>query len=272
VYYQKYKADPVAQYNRDTATLADITNNVVAANSDTFSCKELRSRISMSYSQIRGYKDKEYADLAMGRLAKRAWFDKAEALVANALLNPATAPVDGTADIVSTLDAEITKIRDLGIGEVALVMSNHNKVALKSNPTIIERMKATGVPTGTLLDVRNVQDAQLAACLGADWIFTGKDSIWYSGLTGADKDNIAIIVHSSEEIDPAERVVLGRLIYFEFEDSEADKFVMESWHNNLLDAEVVDAKGLVDLKLFNKELCTVVRAFNENSDSESASN
>lgn len=268
-YFQAYKADKNAQYGRDHAALAEITNNVIVANDATFSCTELRSRISMSYSQLQGYKDKDSADLAMGRLAKRAWFNKTEALIADAIMNPTDAPVDGTADIVSTLDTEITKIRDLGIGNVALVLSNHNKVALKSNATIVDRMKMTGVPTGTFTDIRSVSDAQLAAALGCDEIITGKDTIWYAGLAGADKDNVAIVVKPNEAIDPAEEIQLGRLIYFMWEDSEADKFIMESWHNNLVDAEVVDAKGLVDLKIFNKELITVVRAFNENSDSES---
>ena len=150
-------------------------------------------------------------------------------------------------------------------------LSNTNKVNLKKNATIVERMKMTGVPTGTFTDIRNVQDAQLAACLGVDEIITGKDAIWYAGLTGADKDNVALIVKPSEEIDPAEEIQLGRLVYFMWEDSEADKFIMESWHNNLVDAEVVDAKGLIDLKVFNKELVTVIRAFNTNADASSSS-
>lgn len=268
-YFQKYKADKTAQYNRDHAALAEITNNVVAANDNTFSCTELRARISMGYTQLKGYKDKDSADLAMGRLAKRAWFNKVENLVANTILDPADAPVDGTADIVSTIDAEVTKIRDLGIGTVALVLSNTNKVNLKKNQDIVERMKMTGVPTGTFTDIRNVQDAQLAACLGVDEIITGKDAIWLSGLTGSAKGNVALIVKPSEEIDPAEEIQLGRLIYFMWEDSEADKFIMESWHNNLVDAEVVDAKGLVDLQVFNKELVKVIKAFDVEDSSSS---
>lgn len=267
MYYQKYYADFDAQTGRDTAALGDITDTIMESKSVNFSCSELRARVKMGYTEIAGYFDKEHADLALGRRGKRAWFNKLEKNIANALLNPADAPVDGTADIVSVIDAQAAILRDLGIGELALVCSNHNKVLLKSNATIVERMKATGVPTGVLSDVRNVQDIQLAACLGVDEVITGKDAIWYSGLTGADKDNIALIVRPTPEVDPSEEVQLGRTIYFMWSDSEADKFIMESWHDNYKDAEVVDAKGLVEIKTLNKELRTVIRAFNNNSDS-----
>ena len=178
-------------------------------------------------------------------------------------------PVDGTADPVAAIDAAVSKALDMGIGRVGLVISNHNKVLLKQNAAIINRMKMTGVPTGVLTDVRNVADVQLAACLGVDEIVTGKDAIWYAGLTGADKDNIAVVILPDKDIEPAEEVQLGRVVYFQWEDSEADKFVMESWHWDEKDAEVVDAKGLVEAKLLNADLAVVIRAFNNNADSSS---
>lgn len=268
-YYQKYKADKTAQYNRDTAALADIDNNIIAANSDTFSCKELRARISMGYTQLKGYYDKEHADLAMGRLAKRAWFNKIELMVADKIMNPTGAPIDGTADPVTTIDTQVSLLRDMGVGRIALVTSNANKVALKRNEVIIERMKSTGLGAYDLREIRNVGDMNLAAAIGVDEILTGKDEIWYAGLTGADKDNMALIIKPEEEIDPAEAFQLGRTIYFRWADSEADKFIMESWHYNLKDAEVVDAKGLIDLKVFNPELVKVIRVFDDYSDSAS---
>ena len=268
-YYQKYKADVAAQYNRNTATLADIDSNIIAANSDTFSCKEVRSRQLMGYTQLKGYYDKEHADLAMGRLAKRAWFNKIELMVADKVMNPADAPIDGTADPVTTIDTQVSLLRDMGVGRIALVTSNTNKVALKRNEVIIERMKSTGLGAYDLREIRNVGDMNLAAALGVDEILTGKDEVWHGGLTGADKDNMALIIKPEEEIDPAEAYQIGRLIYFRWADSEADKFIMESWHYNLKDAEVVDAKGLIDLKVFNPELIKVIRVFDDNSDSAS---
>lgn len=269
-YYQKYKADKTAQYNRNTATLADIDNNIIAANSETFSCKELRARISMGYTQLKGYFDKEHADLAMGRLAKRAWFNKVENLTANTLLG-ADDVVDGTSDPVTTIDTQVSLLRDKGIGRIALVTSNANKIALKRNEIIIERMKATGLGAYELKEIRNVGDMNLGAALGVDYVLTGKDEVWYAGVTGEAKGNMALIVMPEEEVDPAEAFQLGRIIYFRWADSEADKFIMESWHWNLKDAEVVDAKGLIDLQFMNPELASVIKVFNTDA-SDSSSN
>ena len=52
MYYQPRIADKSAQYNRDTAALGDITDNVIAAASTTFACVEVRSRIPMIFRWI----------------------------------------------------------------------------------------------------------------------------------------------------------------------------------------------------------------------------
>lgn len=261
LYYQDFKSDVTAQYNRNHASLADISDNIIAANDVNYACVETRCRVSMGYAQRMGYFDDEHADLASGRLAKRAYFNKIEALCAASLLNT-TGAIDGTADPVGTIDTNVSLLRDAGIGRIGLVIANKNKVALKSNAIIADRMKATGVPTGVLSDVRNVQDIQLAACLGVDEILTGKDAIWYSGVAGDSKNSCALVVLPDEYEDPAESVQLGRVVYFMFTDSTDDRFVMESWVDAQHDANVVDIKGLVQVIELNAELRKTIKLFN----------
>lgn len=269
LYYQKHKADVAAQYNRDHAALGDITQNVIAANDMSFSFFELRARIAMDYAQRIGYFDNEHADLAAGRLAKRAYFNKIEKLIADKLFSSADA-ADATSDPVTAIDTNVALLRDIGIGRVALVIANKNKVELKRNQVIIERMKSTGLGAYDLREIRNVGDMNLAAALGVDEVLTMKDAIGYAGVTGADKDCAALVVLPDEYEDPAESVQLGRLGYFMFTDSADDRFVMESWVDAFHDANVVDCKGLVQLLEFNSELRKTIRIFNNNEDSSSS--
>ena len=268
LYYQKYKSDISAQYNRNHAALGDITQTVIAANDMSFACEELRARVAMGYTQRMGYYDNEHADLAQGRLAKRAFFNKIEQLTADKLFD-ATGAVDGTTDPVSTIDTQVELLRDCGIGRVALVTSNHNKVALKSNATIADRMKSTGLGAYDLREIRNVGDANLAAALGVDEILTMKDAIGYAGVAGANRGTVALVVLPDEYDDPAETIQLGRLVYFMFTDSADDRFVMESWVNPVVDSNVVDCKGLFQLIEFNKELRKTIDVFGGDASSSS---
>lgn len=268
LYYQKYKSDISAQYNRNHAALGDITQTVIAANDMSFACEELRARVAMGYTQRMGYFDNEHADLAQGRLAKRAFFNKIEQLVANKLFK-ADGAIDGTTDPVSTIDTNVELLRDCGIGRVALVISNHNKVALKANATIADRMKSTGLGAYDLKEIRNVGDMNLAAAIGVDEILTMKDAIGYAGVTGADKGTCALVVLPDEYDDPAETIQLGRLVYFMFTDSADDRFVMESWVNPIVDSNVVDCKGLFQLIEFNAELRKSIQLFDTDDSSSS---
>jgi len=268
LYYQKYKSDISAQYNRNHAALGDITQTVIAANDMSFACEELRARVAMGYTQRMGYYDNEHADLAQGRLAKRAFFNKIEGLTAAKLFD-ATGAVDGTTDPVSTIDTQVELLRDCGIGRVALVTSNHNKVLLKSNATIADRMKSTGLGAYDLREIRNVGDMNLAAALGVDEILTMKDAIGYAGVAGANRGTVALVVLPDEYDDPAETIQLGRLVYFMFTDSADDRFMMESWTNPVVDSNVVDCKGLFQLIEFNAELRKTIDIFGADASSSS---
>ena len=265
VYYQKFKADVAAQTGRNIVD-GSIDQHIIAASDVTFACKEIRSRIKMGYAQIRGYKDKAIADLAMGRMAKRAFYNSIEKAAATALLGQ-TDVIDATTDPVAAIDESVAILRDKGIGRIALVMSNHNFVMLKNNPTVRARMRNTGVAIEGLAP-RYITHEQMAAIFGVDEVISGRDDLWYAGISASLRGRIAVVVLPTREILPEEEVQLGRSIYFDFQ-SDAEHFVMESWHDNQNDMEVVDAKGLVDIKLLNPVLSKVISAFSASDDSDS---
>lgn len=270
IYAQRWHSDVQCQYNRDHAALAEITDNVVSANQVQFSTAEIRSRISMDYAQRMGFYDDEHADLYMGRLAKRSLMDKLEITCANNIFST-TGAIDGIADPVAAIDTQVSLLRDKGIGRVALVGANRNLVKLKSNATVADRMKATGLAAVYGLDdVRNVGWAQMAACFGVDEVIPMKDNIGYAGVSGASKDCVAVVVLPDEYVDPAERVILGNIVFYMFTDSEDDKLVMTSWVDAPRDANVVDAKMLAQVIEYNPELRQTIRIFNDNQDSSSS--
>lgn len=268
VYYYRWHADISAQYNRDHAALGDISQTVIAANSTTFSCVELRSRVAMGYSQRIGYGSEDGADFAQGRLAKRAWMNALEIKIATALFG-SSIPKGVGANLPTTVEKGVAKLRDKGIGRIGLVLSNRNLCQLKSDPIIKERMVYTGTEFRGL-EPRNIAPQQIAAILGVDDILVGRDECWYAGLDAADRNLIGLVVLPDEAAEPAEQIQFGRTVYFEWGDSEADKFVMESWHNALNDSEVIDAKGLVDFKVLNPELATIYDITDDTSDSSSS--
>lgn len=268
LYYQKWHADFAAQYDRSTAALEEISSTVVGASLAVYLCKEVRGRVCMSYDQLPGYSTKEGADMYMGRLAKRAFYNKLEALAALALLDNAASVTDATADPIAALDRGVSSLRDKGIGRVALVCSNSTYVALKNNQTVIDRMRNTGVAVYDL-EPRDISTRQMAAILRTDEVLVGKDEIWTAGLTN--KGRAALVILPDEYAEPVEQVQLGRTVFFEF-DGEDSKFVMESFHWDEKDAEVIDAKGLVDLHILNPELAATYQVVSAAADTSSSSN
>lgn len=260
LYYQALRAAPAAQYGRDTAALAEITPTVIAATTTTWAGQECRARIEMSYDQVRGYYSQEGADIAMARMAKRAFYLKLEVLCAKALLESAT-PVNGQADPIGVIDAQCAKLRDkaYGIGEVALTMSHSVFAALKANQAIIERMKATGV-IAVGLEPRYISQEQMAAVFGVDKVLVGMDTVWRFGIGGAYRGNVALSVLPSKEVDCAEEPQWARTIYFDW-GSEAEHYILEEFHNQVLDAWVMDAKGIIDFKILNASMAVPIQIY-----------
>jgi len=197
------------------------------------------------------------ADLAMGRMAKRSFYNKVEALVADKLLDVAS-PVDGTADPFAVIDAKVSSLQDLAKGDVVLVMSNYTFVNFKKHPTVKERMRNTGIAPMQGGDPRYITAEQMAAIFGVKEVLIGSDDIWYTAQDNVDKNNVALVVLPNGTVDPSEECQLGRLVYFAW-DSDTRHFIMESYHDDNADAEVVDAKGHIDLITLNAELAITIQ-------------
>ena len=268
LYYQELRPAPVAQYNRNTAELATITPHTIAASTTPWAGKEVRSRVRLGYDQVRGYYSQEAADIALARMCKRSFFLTLEGLCANALLG-AEDPIDGQTDPVGTIDAEVAKLRDkaYGSGRMALTMSHTTFAALKGNQAIIERMKATGVATMGL-SPRYISEEHMAAIFGVDEVLVGMDSVWRHGIAGASRGNVALSILPSIEVDCAEEPQWARTVIFDW-GGDADKMVLEEFHDPFLDAWTMDAKGIVDFKVLNASMATTIQVLEGEESSSS---
>jgi len=256
LYYWDYAADNTAQSGRNTGTQAAITNNKVAASTTTFACAEIRARHSMSYSEVMGYKSLEHAELALGRMSKRSWYNKVEIDGAKALLDVDSPAVIST-DILGGIEAAVGDLMDLAVGGIGIAMSNRNFISLKNTATIQKRAQAF---TTAVVDGKpaKVTPEAMAAVFGVDKVLVGTDANWYTGLDAADRDNIAVFVLPDKDVDCREQIQLGRIIYYAW-DGAAKHFIMESFHDPLSDIHVVDAKGLITTKILNGELVKTLK-------------
>lgn len=271
VYYQAHEADVSAQYNRDHASLADINANVIAAASTTYSVKEVRARQKMGYSQVRECGGLDKAELKMARLGKRAWYTKIETLVAKQALERLA--TDIKADIISGAQNAAAAVRDASPnGKVYAAMSTASKLLLLKDTDIQKFIINWKISAPSEYQGDSGLDMALAIILGVDKVVVGKNDIWKKGVGAAYRKNIALFVPADENAEPDEEEQLGRLVYYGY-DNAVDHFVIESWHDAEKDADVVDPKGLVDLKEFNSAFIKAVQIADvDESDSPSASN
>lgn len=268
LYYQALQNAPTAQYGRNTATLAEITENVISAATTTFAMQECRARIAMSYDQVKGYYNQEAADIAMARMAKRSFYLKLESICAKALLHN-DSPVNGISNPVATIDAEVAKLRDkaYGTGKMALTMSHSVFASLKNNETIQKRMISTGVIVDGL-SPRYVSPAQLAAAFAVDEVLVGADISWKFGVNAGDRGNVGLSLLPTQEIDPAEEPQWARTLIFDW-GGDAEHYILEEFHNPINDSWVMDAKGIVDFKVLNSGMATQIQVFAADESSSS---
>ena len=272
-YYEPYSADFEAQYNRtaNASSIAAITGNIYASAYTSYTCLEDYARVIANYTEIRqAGNDLQGLQESMARRAKRAYYNKLESLVAAAVLTPADSATNISAAPLAGIESAVQAQRDKGLGRVAVVLSNHNFVELKKNAEIKARMTNSGVITAGL-EPRFITATQLAAIFGADEVLVGKDDIWYTGqVSGGLADNLAVVCLPDRAMEPVDEPQFGRILYYEF-DSMDGHFVIESFHDDVADTEVVDAKGLYAVKTFNAGLASVLTlAVSSSASSESS--
>ena len=260
LYYQALQDAPTAQVGRNTASLADISSTVIAASTTSFSMQECRARISMSYDQVKGYLNQDAADIAMARMAKRAFYLAIEKECAKALLH-SNNPVNGISNPLATIDAEVAKLRDkaYGTGKMALSMSHTVFANLKNNEAIQKRMISTGVIVDGL-SPRYVSPEQLAAAFGVDEVLVGADISWKRGVNAADRGNVGLSLLPTPEVDPAEEPQFARTLIFDWGDS-AERYILQEFHNPINDSWNMDAVGIIQLKVLNASMATQIQVF-----------
>lgn len=270
IYYMPYNQDKPAQKGRDTAAIATISEETISNAHKSFNAGEILGRRRAGYDQIDSYGGVEGADLALAKLAARAFYNEVEIAIAKIALEKLGA-IDATDDVVAAIEDEVSELEDLADGDVCLAISHSNFTKLKKDPVVKDRMKYTGILAGAGGDPRKVTAEQLASILGVARIYVGKNAHWRRGVSAAYRGNACLFVEPDESTDPSEEVQLGRTVYQAW-DNQIRHFMIGTWFDPKARAHYADAVGKVDVMTFNANLMTTMQIFAaDESDSESES-
>ena len=261
-YYQQYAAPTAAVTTRDTAKLGSHTIEPVASAQFDYTTGEIAKVKGMGYSEVEGYGGLTSAELVMAYSAKRSCHKVIEDRLAVALLGKeADEDLSAADDLASQIEMLARELMPKAPGKLALVLSGHNLPILKNNTEVKDRMKNTGVVLGADGDPRLITEAQLAAACGVDRVLVGLNESWGNIAYGSTSttQNAAIVVLPEETDGPELYPQLARTTYFKWDDS-ADIFCLESFREELQDADCVRAKSLVAPEMIlNAALATVIK-------------
>lgn len=263
LWYQPYAQDVTAQTTR--AALGDVTANTQGAASTPYACGEILDRQRMSYDAIRqSYRDELRADLAMARLGKRAVDDQIELAMANALLaNPTD--LSASTNLPGDVENLAWGLIDRAPGSrCVLTISGRLFTTLKANAQIDARMKNIGIAVGEGGDPRRVTAAQMAAVLGVDEVIVAPNRVWVTmvsagtlGATGAKCGVLSMLPDGA--LQPNEEVQLGRVISYQFGETDSFPFEVTSWDDDRYLGRVIDTKTKAQFVLLNAALKEAVQ-------------
>lgn len=266
-YYQQYAAPTAAVTNRNTAALGSHTIEAVASAQFDYNTSEIAKVKGMGYSEVEGYGGLTNAELVMAYSAKRSCHKVLEDRIATFLLGKAAdEDLSSANDLASQIELLARDLMPKAPGKIALVLAASNLPILKNNAEIRDRMKNTGVLLGADGDARLITDSQLAAACGVDRVLVGLNESWASiSYAGANNTTVTVASNAALAILPEETdgpdlyPQLARTTYFKWDDS-ADIFCLESFREELQDADCVRAKSLVAQEMIlNSELATVIK-------------
>lgn len=266
-YYNRYTAPTAAVTNRDTVQLGKHTIEPVASAQFDYTTGEIAKVKGMGYSEVEGYGGLTPAELVMAYSAKRSCHKVIEDRLAASLLGKAAdEDLSAADDLASQIELIARALMPKAPGKLALVLAASNLPVLKNNAEIKDRMKNTGVVLGADGDPRLITEAQLAAACGVDRVLVGLDESWGSVSYKGSGDtqvtatqNAAVVILPEETDGPELYPQLARTTYFKWDDS-ADIFCLESFREELQDADCVRAKSLVAPEtILNSALATVIK-------------
>jgi len=255
--YADVIADVSAQTGRSLAAAPTTTTS--ASSNTSFTATERIQRRNAGDSEIRLLGGLEKAQSRLARACKRAVMANIEALAAAHVLNGSGVDVwDILNDLIGTVERAVERVSDYAMGTVALVGSKRVLDRVKKYDEVIERMQFTGVLPRDIRDVRNISNQQLAAVLGVDTVLPGPLDQWYTA-SATYQDRLAVIVLPDASQEPLDEIQFGRTVtYTVGGQDESNMFLVETYYDDNLIAEVVQARAWVNSLLLNPEVCVIL--------------
>lgn len=239
-----------AQLNRSPST--SVTANIQQSNMISFTCQEIISRQVMDEGQRAMFgSDSEFESVLAftgSKMVKDAIETKVATLTANA-----AAPQNIIGNIFGGLLTAVQFLSAYGRVQLSGSVAAWNTV--RADTTVIDRMKATGVPLTTVQDVRSISASQLAAVLEADEVLEARTDtlIWQA-------NRIFACVKVDSAADPMGTPQTGRRLIYAFIGADGTTQTMtceQMWdttlRNNVLDFVTYDV-GKIYNTLFAKTL------------------
>lgn len=239
---QLYNSSGTAQSGRaHGGTITGVNDRT--ANLDTFSCVEKISRQTIDVRDTKMFGGAAGQELALGVSALREIRDAIESAV---VTNVQASPVGSSGDPYLDIRTDVQALA--GFGDVIIVGNYVAFDKLRQNSTVIERMKATGVPVMGL-DVREYASAQLAAIFGASAVFEARGtatSAWNSTI-------LTCMVQADPNLDPMSIPQVGRrYVYaYTFGGEENQTITVEQGYDISVRNDVLDFVTYTDSNTIN---------------------
>lgn len=187
-------------------------STTINSNPVSYTCAEVIKRTVMGDEERNefGTEDEYLATLAWN--ATKCVRDANESKIATLTAN-ANSPTDITSDIFYGIKQKVDLLSAYGMVGIA-----GNSVALdvvRQNPTVTDRMKATGSILAPVVDVRSISGAMLAAIFGASEVHEAKTdtAIWST-------HRVYVYVIADPSVDPMANPQLGRFLSYGFPNVE----------------------------------------------------
>lgn len=258
IYYQPVNADSAAITGRAGLTPVDVTE--AASGSKPFSAEEILKRPELPVKEVEQcYSDLLRAQLALARMGKRSVDGTIETALATALIaGVADEDVSASDSIPEDVEAMASELFDIAPGDVGLVLPIPVFTRLKRNPSVIERMKATGVAIGEGGDPRQITAAQMAAIMGVSKVLLANTRIWNAVATGTG----ALVALPNGELSPREETQFARTIVYDTGEEDGFPFTCESWFDDQRLGHAVDTRANAQVVVLNTELKKSIKFFN----------
>jgi hypothetical protein len=260
IYYKDIQSDQSAQTGRSAANAP--TTTTLTSSSAAISCAEAVYRVNFADDEVNVMGGLANAQAAGSRVVKRSVGANVEALVAAHVLNGSSVPVwDIQESLIKYVALAYETLQDYAEGPIALVGARRMINRVKRYSEVIARMAYTGVIPRDIRDVRNISDEQLAAALGVDRVLAGPTAQWYTA-SATYQDRLAVMVLPNSDAGPLEELQFGRTYIYPIDD-QGNNIMVETYRDDNLIAEVVQARVWRDAELLNPELCVILDGCDE---------